>query len=181
MLYSMPQLKRPSIYSISASWVGSWPYQTRTWSKKSIRLTPDRTSAPAGPIKMPLAKVAMRLMIWGCSRMGDTLPSGRSSPVSSKAARYRSVQVAASAANVSNAGEASGSSKSRSRSPRASCETWAINSSRDMAVAAASTWNRKGTKGIRHLLGTAPVLFHRSLKLKFCNSARNLSAMAAGI
>src|SRR5580704_8905779 len=98
-------VKCGALGSLGASRLGSLPYHVRTLSKKSLKLPVVRICCPAGPARMPVARVAITLMIFGSVRMGGAVPSGRSKPLSSREARYISSQVDWSAARVVSAVE----------------------------------------------------------------------------
>src|SRR3954447_3546656 len=76
-------VKCGALGSLGARSLGSLPYQVRTFSKKALRLPVVRTWLPAGPARMPVARVAITLMIFGSVRMGGAVLSGRSKPPSS--------------------------------------------------------------------------------------------------
>ncbi len=73
--------------SSSCSLAGSCPYHWRIWSKKPTRSPLERTSLPAGPMRMPAESVAIKLSSMGFSRAGGVSSSGRRIPASSSEAR----------------------------------------------------------------------------------------------
>src|SRR3954454_11168089 len=63
-------VKCGALGSLGARKAGSLPYQVRTLSKKAVRLPVVRTCCPAGPARMPVARVAITLMTFGSVRIG---------------------------------------------------------------------------------------------------------------